>query len=63
MKLYKFATNSKTGFDFFLVEGGGVVKKCQTTKVIYGYHIVDVLTDRRCEVLLSAKRIKQIMGR
>ena len=63
MKFYMLAVNNKTGFYFFLVEGGRVVKKCQITGQVEESHIVDVLADSRCNVLLTTKQIKQIMGR
>lgn len=63
MKYYMLAVNNKTGFDFFLVDGGRVVKKCHVTGQTEESHIVDVLTDSRCNVLLTTKQIKQIMGR
>lgn len=63
MSFYMLAVNNKTGFDFFLVEGGRVVKKCQITGQVEESHIVDVLTDSRCNVLLTTKQINRIMGR
>lgn len=63
MNFYMLAVNNKTGFDFFLVECGRVVKKCQITGQVEESHIVDVLADSRCNVLLTTKQIKQIMGR
>jgi len=63
MNFYMLAVNNKTGFDFFLVGGGRVVKKCQITGQVGESHIVDVLADSRCNVLLTTKQIKQIMGR
>lgn len=63
MSFYKLATNHKTGFDFFLVNGGRVVKKCAHTGVMADSHIVDVLSDNRCVLHLTNKQIKVIMGR
>lgn len=63
MNFYMLAVNNKTGLDFFLADGGRVVKKCQITGQVEESHIVEVLSDSRCNVLLTAKQVKQIMGR
>lgn len=63
MKYYMIAVNNETGFDYFMVDGGRVVKKCQITGQVDESHIVYVLTDSRCTMLLTSKQIKQIMRR